>query len=205
MHTNTHMHGHGHVPPIVRGERVSLRPLAEGDLPLVRRWRSDPEVTRYWISERAPSQEEVWAWYVGNRESGTLTWAILGEEGTPIGYINLFDLDRENRRAELALMIGERASWGRGYARDALRALLGYAFNALPAGLGLHKVTLTVFAENQAARRVYLACGFREDGVLRDDFYRAGRWHDQILMSILEQEFLGSDSRQEPGKGRHEE
>ena len=201
------MHMHRHLPPIVRGERVSLRPLAETDLPLIRRWRSDPEVTRYWISEQAPSEGEVWAWYAGNRESGTLTWTILDEGDTPIGYTNLFALDRENRRAELALMIGERGAWGRGYARDALRALLGHAFAAPPAGLGLHKVTLTVFTENQAARRVYLACGFREDGVLRDDFYRSGRWHDQILMSILEQEFLGDGSSHEPEnrKGRHEE
>jgi RimJ/RimL family protein N-acetyltransferase len=182
---------------VLRGERVTLRPLLEADLPLVRRWRADREVTRYWISEEAPSEAEVWGWYVENRASGTLTWAILDERGTPIGFTNLFDIDRANRHAELALMIGERAAWGRGYARDALRVLLGHAFagpSGLGLGLGLHKVALTVFSENRAARRAYAACGFHEDGVLRDDFYRAGRWHDQILMSILEDEFRADES-----------
>jgi RimJ/RimL family protein N-acetyltransferase len=172
----------------LRGERVSLAPLGEAHLPLVRRWRSDPEVTRYWISDAAPSEEEVVAWYAANLASGTLTWVILDAAGQPIGYTNLFDIDPLNRHAELALMIGERAAWGQGYAKEALRLLLAHAF-VPEGGLGLHKVSLTVFSENVAARRAYAACGFREDGVLREDFYRGGRWHDQILMSILAREF----------------
>jgi RimJ/RimL family protein N-acetyltransferase len=87
-------------------------------------------------------------------------------------------------------MIGKRESWGKGYAREALSVLLGYLFQSHDDnGLEMHKVKLAVFSENAAARRVYQACGFREDGILRDDMFRAGEWHDQILMSILEDEF----------------
>ena len=172
----------------LRGERVTLTPLGEAHLPLVRRWRSDPEVTRYWTSDAPPGEEEVAAWYAANLASGALTWVILDAAGQPIGYTNLFDIDPLNRHAELALMIGERAAWGKGYAKDALRTLLAHAF-AVEGGLDLHKVSLTVFAENLAARRAYAACGFQEDGVLREDFYRGGHWHDQILMSILAGEF----------------
>jgi RimJ/RimL family protein N-acetyltransferase len=178
----------------LQGARVSLTPLTEAHLPAVLRWRSDPEVTRYWISDAVPSAAEVARWFAENAAAGTLTWAILDEADRPIGYTNLFAFDRDNRRAELALMIGERSAWGRGYAREALRLLLGHAFAAHAAGgLGLHKVSLSVFAENLAARRAYQACGFQEDGVLRDDFFRGGRWHDQILMSVLDHEFEGSN------------
>lgn len=199
------------VVPVLPGERVRLVPFGPEHLPLAGRWRADPEVTRYWISDEAPGPAELDAWYQENQASGALTWAILDERSTPIGYTNLFDLDAANRHAELALMIGERAAWGRGYATDALRTLLQRAF--APAGnedkegegegLNLHKVSLTVFAENLAARRVYAACGFREDGVVRDDIYRAGRWHDQVLMSALATEFTGRASQH--GLGRQAE
>jgi RimJ/RimL family protein N-acetyltransferase len=64
-------------------------------------------------------------------------------------------------------------------------------------GLGLNKVYLSVFAENIAARRAYARCGFREDGVLREDMLRDGAWHDQILMSVLAREIDGGPENAE--------
>jgi RimJ/RimL family protein N-acetyltransferase len=177
-------------PAVRQVERVRLIPLTEVHLPAVQRWRSDPEVTRYWITQEVPDLEQLQRWLDRNRESGTPPYAIIDECGSPIGYAHVFDIDREHRHCEIALMIGERASWGRGYAREALWILLRHLFaRSEDGGLGMHKVTLAVFAENVAARRVYQRCGFQEDGVLRDDMYRDDTWHDQILMSILEDEF----------------
>jgi RimJ/RimL family protein N-acetyltransferase len=179
--------------PELAGRRVTLAMLDENDLAGVQRWRSDPEVTRYWITRRAPSLENLRSWLDENRASGSLTWAIRDESGTLIGYCDVFGISREHRHAELALMIGERDSWGHGYARESLTVLLDHLLAPeRDGGAGLHKVSLAVFAENQAARRVYSACGFKEDGVLREDMYYDGKWYDQILMSILEHEFAGS-------------
>lgn len=180
---------------LLYGPRVRLAPLTPAHLAHVRRWRADPDITRYWVSDAPPTEVEVERWFAENRAAGTLTWVILDEAERPIGYLNLFAIDGAHRRAELAVMIGERASWGQGYAKEALRAVLGHAFGpAARGGLGLHKVSLSVFADNVAARRAYLACGFQEDGVLRDDFFRGGRWHDQILMSVLESDYAGEGS-----------
>ncbi len=173
-------------PKTLPGDRLTLVPLGEEHLAAVRRWRSDPEVTRYWITQDVPTMDVIRAWHARNLASGALVWAVLhGPE--PVGYVTLFDLDDVNRKAELALMIGERSAWGQGFAKETLRVLLGHALASTElGGLGLHKVYLAVFAENVAARRAYAACGFHEDGVLRDDMFRDSIWHDQILMSVLE-------------------
>lgn len=178
------------VPAELHGPRVRLVPLAEGHLEAVRRWRSDPEVTRYWITQAVPSMDELQGWLERNRQPGSLLWLIEDEQGAPIGHISLFGIDPTHRHAELALMIGERRVWNRGYAREALRVLLGHAFaEREDGGLRLHKVWLTVAAENLAAQRVYLACDFHEEGALREHMYRDGSWHDEVVMSILDREW----------------
>lgn len=185
-------------PPILQGNRVTLVPLDEEALDAVRRWRSDPAVTRYWITQAVPTDTSLRAWLDGNRAAGALLWLIHDQSARPIGYVTLFNIDQEHRKAEVALMIGERTVWGQGYGRAVLRRVLRYAFQpAADGGLGLHKVWLTVFAEHLAARRLYAACGFREDGILRDDLYRDGSWHDQLLMSVLAHEFTEHDSAHE--------
>jgi RimJ/RimL family protein N-acetyltransferase len=165
----------------------------------VRRWRSDPEVTRYWINQDIPDQAAIRLWYEKNLSAGALIWAILSR-GEPVGYVTLFDLDAINRKAELALMIGERSAWGQGFAKETLRVLLRHAFAPVASdGLGLNKVYLSVFAKNVAARRAYRSSGFHEDGTLREDMFRAGVWHDQILMSALSREFNQSAVSEETG------
>lgn len=178
-------------PAALSGERVTLVPFEERYLDIVRAWRSDPEVTRYWISTAAPTEDQMHAWLEHNRRRRTLTWLIQDEARQPIGYTNLFDLHPLHRRAEVSLMIGDKSRWGQGYATEGLRTLLRHAFTSTDGGgLGLHKVYLEVFAENTPARRAYLRCGFVEEGVRREDMFRDGAWHDQVTMSILDRELV---------------
>jgi RimJ/RimL family protein N-acetyltransferase len=186
-------------PRTLAGPRLQLVPLGTEHFDAVHRWRSDLEVTRYWINQDIPDQAAIRHWYEENLAAGALVWAIL-LQGEPIGYLTLFEIDDVNRKAELALMIGERRVWGKGFAKETLRILLRHAFApAVDDGLGLNKVYLSVFAENVAARRAYRSSGFREDGMLREDMFRAGTWHDQVLMSALAREFNESASREDTG------
>ncbi len=184
-------------PRTLSGQRLRLVTLGPEHFAAVLRWRSDPEVTRYWITKDIPDDAMIREWYEQNIADGALVWTALHQD-SPIGYVTLFDIDPVNRKAELALMIGERNAWGHGFAKEMLRILLGHALApAQLGGLGLNKIYLSVFAENVAARRAYASCGFREEGVLREDMYRDGAWHDQILMSVLAREFDRTTSNEE--------
>ena len=59
---------------------------------------------------------------------------------------------------------------------------LRYGFDTV----GLHRISLKVFDFNPRARRVYQKCGFRLEGRKRDALLAGGRWHDAIIMAILE-------------------
>ncbi len=188
-------------PRTLSGQRLRLVALGPEHFAAVLRWRSDPEVTRYWITQDIPNDAMIREWYERNVAEGALVWTAL-HQGNPIGYVTLFGIDPVNRKAELALMIGERSVWGHGFAKETLRILLGHALAPVQlGGCGLNKIYLSVFAENIAARRAYASCGFQEDGVLREDMYRDGAWHDQILMSVLAREF-DRTTRNEEGDSR---
>ena len=187
---------------MIHGALTTLRAIEREDLDALWRWYNDPEVMYFWAEpHKVISRDELEARYGGlSGPTGQAHWLLITtrEEwgrGEPIGRIGYVELDRRNRHAEIALKIGEKAYWGRGYGTDALLAFLGYLFHEL----NLHKVYLRVEAFNPRARRVYEKCGFRQDGVFRDHTFLGGRYYDALLMSLTEDEFRAAHPFAPPG------
>lgn len=171
------------------GERIVLKMLKEEDWQLRYQWISDPDVSATLNSglgiplSAARVKEQVLS-YISDPNS--VDCLVLNkEENKPIGFVHLFDIDIWARRAELGIFIGEKQYRGKGYGTEITRLIIEFAFHRL----NLHKVWLTVDADNLAGIRCYEKVGFRKDGVLRDEVFRNGVYDDRILMSILRQEF----------------
>ena len=110
-----------------------------------------------------------------------------------IGSCAFSQLDGDNGSALYHITIGEKELWGRGYGTEATRLMLGHAFGSL----GLHRVSLAVFAFNERAIRSYRKVGFVVEGQAREAIFRDGRFWDEISMSILEPEWQGRRLRVE--------
>ncbi|HEY4569498.1 MAG TPA: GNAT family protein, partial [Kribbella sp.] len=83
--------------------------------------------------------------------------------------------------AKLGYAIGAD-HWGHGYATDAARAMLRFAFTTL----GRHRVTAAIGPENAASIAVVKHLGFTYEGHLRDHVFTNGAWRDSLLYSLLE-------------------
>ena len=170
------------------GERCYLSPCLPEDAALWARWLNDLHVA-------VPLGDEAYTQPTLDQQEGMI--ASIGQAGfhaftivaladdVPVGRCLLFDIDPVDRRAMLGVFIGERAYWGQGYGRDAVRLLLDYGFGLL----NLNSVMLGVMAFNQRAIRCYEAVGFREIGRRRQARIIAGEKHDVVLMDILAEEF----------------
>ena len=170
---------------MLRGERATLRAIERSDIPAFVRWVNDPEVTQF-LSQRGPfslAQEEQWFERQLEKHDGFI-FGITTEEGELIGNIGLDAIDRKDRHAVLGIIIGEKEYWGRGYGTDAVRTMLRFAFDEQ----NLHRVSLSVYAENQRALRCYEKCGFKVEGVEREARFQGGEYRDNTWMGILRQE-----------------
>src|SRR5262249_39298614 len=110
---------------------------------------------------------------------------VLREGERLIGSCGLHRATLPHRSAELGILIGDRAAQGKGYGTEAIRLLLDFGFGTL----GLHRIALYVYANNERAIRCYETCGFRREGVRRESRWWDGRWWDDFQYSILEQEW----------------
>lgn len=175
---------------ILEGEGVRLRPMEDGDVPLLARWLNDPDV-RHWLhlsedSERLLTLEAHRERFERIRaDPAHVSWCIETKDGQPIGEIGLMDIHRLHSRAELGVTIGEKDFWSRGYGTDAVRRVLRYAFEEM----GLRRVGLITDEDNLRAIRCYEKCGFVREGLLRAFRLRHGRPLNMVAMGALREEF----------------
>lgn len=153
---------------MVRTERLTLRPVAPGDVDLLVELDSDAEVVRFITGGRPTSPEAVaasisrgvgWQWLAYDRADGAFVgWFALD----PVGD-GSFELGYRLRRD----------AWGRGLATEGARALIDLAFT----DHGATRVWAQTMAVNRRSRAVLERCGLRYVRTFRGD------WDDPIAGS----------------------
>jgi RimJ/RimL family protein N-acetyltransferase len=182
---------------IIWGALVGLRPfedpLTDEEIARVHRWSSDEHILRWSggtptdltleeFRERLLSER-------GNVPSSRRAFFIVTRDGELIGRIGCFAIDWDKKEGELGIVIGESASWGQGYGRDAVTTLLQYIFETT----ALERINLFTFPENLRAQRCFAACGFRAVGNVRRFSPDIGEF-DGIEMEITRREFQARQS-----------
>ena len=175
--------------PLIRGERVFLRPAEKDDVKTFVRWFADAEMSSF-LGMRAPfseAMEEQWFTRAVEQQGKDHFHFVMCRLDTsePIGTISLFEVDLTNGSAGVGISIGEKTLWGKGYGTDAMNALLDFGFGQLR----LERIWLEVYDYNERARKSYEKSGYVVEGTLRHSNYRAGKFHDVQLMAILRDEW----------------
>jgi len=121
----------------LRSKRLGFRSWAEDDLDLALGLWGDPAVTLL-IDSRGPLSEQqvrerLLQEIASEREHGVQYWPVfLLETGDHVGCCGLRPYDKEEGTLEIGVHV-RSDRWGRGYATEATRAVIAYAFGVLKA------------------------------------------------------------------------
>ena len=175
----------------LEGRRIYLRKIRPDDVnEAYCRWMNDPSVNQYLESRFYPHTVKSLKKYVeikqGDRSNVFLA-VILKDGNRHIGNIKLGPIDDHHRLADIGIIIGERDCWGKGYATEAIRLMVSYAFNRL----NLHKVTAGCYAPNKGSLKAFKKAKFLQEGVRRSHCYYKGKFVDDILLGLVSKKGSG--------------
>lgn len=162
----------------LRGPNLVIREFdATQDLALFDRWLADPGGRYFLLSRTTAQQEDI-------REVARSGTSILGvitlPDGRPIGSVAFLDHDPTQRKAELRKLIGEADQRGKGLGKEASMLWIRYGLGAL----GLHKIYLSTLHTNSRNVRLNEELGFRTEGILRNEVFIDGVYHDILRMGL---------------------
>lgn len=173
----------------MHSDLVVLRPIDEADVDDILTWVNDPDVVGNLASfSGAPfTRDDELAYVRAMRASDDdrVYSVIAADDGRYLGQVGVHQIFWRSRVGRLSAIIGNKDEWGQGYGSAAIGELCRLAFD----GDRLHKLWLMVFATNQRAQRTYARAGFRTEGVLREEYFHDGGWHDMVRMSLLDHEW----------------
>ena len=174
--------------PCVETERSVVTPLNKSFISEEYvAWLNDPEVCIYLESGGNYTMLDLQEYVEQCIEKKVLFWAItLKENGKHIGNIKIDPISKRHGTGEYGILIGDRNTWGKGYAAEATIGILKYCFQEL----GLRKITLEVIKDNNNAVKLYKKLGFQTEGDLKEHGFYNGKLCDALRMAVFNTAFL---------------
>lgn len=163
---------------------TTLRALTAKDAETTWQWRNLPAIKYFFAGHPFPVNYEKEAKWLESTllQNTPHTYFGVESDGKLVGITSLRNIDQLNRQAEFAIFIVD----AKGVGQDATTQTLNFAFQ----DLGLERVWLKVMTDNAAALKLYKKSGFVEEGVMRKSVFKNGQFVDQLMMSILREEFF---------------
>ena len=175
----------------IESERLRIRGFNDSDLAPFMAYRNDPKVARYQSWDSCDEQQA--RAFIREMESAQpgvpgewFQFAIESKQtGELIGDCGLRVDEAEPYRAEIGFTLA-REYQGRGFASEAVSALLDYAFDTL----GLHRVVAIVDCRNAPSVALLERLDLRREGHFVENVWFKGGWADEYLYAVLKDEWL---------------
>jgi ribosomal-protein-alanine N-acetyltransferase len=182
--------------PVLSGRRVMLRDLRPGDAPALLRLLTTEEVTRF-ISPPPTTVEgfeRFIAWANAQRAAGHyMCFALVRHGGeTAIGIIQVRQLAQGFGTAEWGFALGQ-PFWGTGLFVEAAELVLAFAFDSV----GVHRLEARAAVANGRGNGALHKLGAYREAILRESFVLGGVRLDQVLWSILDEDWRRAKASRE--------
>jgi len=167
--------------------------MEAADLKLMVAWRNQPDIARNFFNCWPIAYSEQPRWYERYLTSPAERQFMIDlkltikdkkpeEPNRTIGTLALVDISHQHQSAELGrVLLADSQYRGKRYMEEAIGLIKGFAFD----DVNLHRLFVSVFADNDKAVNLYKRCGFIGEGILRDHVWKGGRFRDVAILSVL--------------------
>lgn len=164
----------------IQGKRIYLRPISEKDATAEYcNWLNDKEVNRYTEVRFEKHNLKKLRQYIkeASNNSSTLFFAIVRKDQNKfIGTMKLGGIYWQHGFGTLALMIGDKESWGKGFATEAVNLLTNYTFRQLK----MRKIIAGIYETNLASLKIFQKAGYLEEGRQKKQYLYNGEYIDRV-------------------------
>jgi len=174
--------------PVLQAPGITLRELRMTDAPALLALLTTEEVTRFISPPPSTIEgfERFIAWTVRERQAGRYVCFAVVPDGydTAVGLFQVRQLDPSFGVAEWGFAIAS-AFWGSGLFAKGAELVVDFSF----AIIGVHRLEARAAVENGRGNGALRKMGAVQEGILRKSFLRGGKYLDQALWSILEDDW----------------
>jgi ribosomal-protein-alanine N-acetyltransferase len=172
--------------PTLSTDRLVLRQLVLDDAAALFHALSDELVMRYWSSGPHKNEQETREYIAWNAETDAdhKCWAITTDGDLALGWIMLMPHRKDN--FELGYILA-REYWGNGYAAEAIKAVLDFAFRQLTA----RRISADVDPDNKGSVILLEKLGFQLEGHLRAEWETHIGIRDSLIFGMLAKDWSG--------------
>jgi len=165
----------------IHTERLLLRKIVPEDAQAVHAWMGDPEVCKYerWKPHPDAGYSRGYIAEVFDYRSEELYWWGIELRGQLIGSVCIVNIDSNDRKAALGFCLA-RKFWSKGYATEAVAAVLEFMFN----DVGLNRIEASHSVNNKASGRVLEKAGLLLEGRAKDYYFCNSGFQDSNLYAI---------------------
>jgi diamine N-acetyltransferase len=167
---------------------IKLRAIEKSDLEYIYNWENDPSNWSYSYTY-TPFSKDVLKLYIEQAGQDIYTskqlrlMIDLEDNGNvkTIGCVDLFDFEPRHQRAGVGILIGDEANRKNGYASEALKQLISYAFTTL----NLNQLFCNIAVDNTASLVLFTNHGFSIIGTKKQWLHINNNWVDEHTLQLL--------------------
>lgn len=163
---------------------LSIRPVEASDLMFLKKLRTDKQTWFYLTSIGMLTDEDQLDWYNSMRSDLKREYFVIVQDSTSVGVVRFDEINHLNKSIRVGADIVPHMR-GKGLGTSTYRLILKYCFDYI----NMNRVWLLVLDYNKIGLHLYQKVGFIIEGRMREAVYRDGNYHDQVVMSILRNEY----------------
>lgn len=167
----------------ITGNKINLRQVTKNDLQIIRDWRNTKGIYEFNTQFTLLNMKNQKNWFkqINEKNSNRIMFIATNKKNQPIGVCGLVHVNKIDRYADAAIILGEQKLHGKGLGSEILQLLIQYGFRKL----GLRRIGAEIFEYNQISVKLFEKLGFKREAIMRETLWRNGQWWNVHIFSLL--------------------